>query len=76
VPLQDPDAVARPSKLPPLEGPAGDSVSDGAEGDRRGKHRFRIRRLLADARRSQAVLDFPSTTNVGRRVPAPTEEDT
>jgi len=38
----------------------------------RRKHRFAIRDLLADKRCSQAVLDFLSTTEVGRLVP--TEE--
>ena len=38
-----------------------------------GKNRCKIRDLLADGRRSQAVLDFLSTTDVGRLVPA--EED-
>jgi len=33
----------------------------------RGKDRYTIRGLLADARCSQAVLDFLSTTGVGRR---------
>ena len=36
----------------------------------RGKSQFTIRDLLADGRCSQAVLDFLSTTDVGRRVPA------
>jgi len=40
----------------------------------RGKSRFKIWGLLADERCSQAVLDFLSTTDVGRLVPA--EEDT
>ena len=39
----------------------------------RGKDRWKIRDLLADERCGQAVLDFLSTTDVGRRVPA--EED-
>jgi hypothetical protein len=33
-------------------------------------------KALADERCSRAVLDFLSTTDVGRRVPAPAEEDT
>jgi hypothetical protein len=41
----------------------------------RGKERFKVRDLLADPRCSRAVLDFLSTTDVGRRVPAPAEED-
>ena len=39
----------------------------------RGKERFTIWDLLADGRCSQTVLDFLSTTDVGRLVPA--EED-
>jgi len=41
----------------------------------RGKRRFAIRDLLADDRCSKAVLDFLSTTEVGRLVPPPAEED-
>ena len=41
----------------------------------RGKSRWKIRDLLADERCSRAVLDFLSTTDVGRLVPAPVEED-
>jgi len=36
----------------------------------RWKDRWKIRDLLADERRRRAVLDFLSTTDVGRRVPA------
>ena len=39
----------------------------------REKSRFKIRDLPADRMCSQVVLDFLSTTDVGRRVPA--EED-
>ena len=39
----------------------------------RWKDRWKIRDLLADERCGRAVLDFLSTTDVGRRVPA--EED-
>jgi len=35
-----------------------------------GKSRFKIRDLLDNERCSQAVLDFLSTTEVGRLVPA------
>jgi hypothetical protein len=41
----------------------------------RGKRRWKVRDLLADERCSRAVLDFLATTEVGRRVPAPAEED-
>jgi len=37
---------------------------------RRGKSRFTIRDLLADGSCSQAILDFLSTTDVGRQVSA------
>jgi len=43
------------------------------KGSVRGKSQFTIRDLLTDVRCSQAVLDFLSTTDVGRLVP--TEED-
>jgi len=36
--------------------------------------RWKIRILLADARRSRAVVDFLSSTDVGRRVPAEEED--
>jgi hypothetical protein len=36
----------------------------------RWKSRWKIRDLLAGGRCSQAILDFLSTTDVGRRVPA------
>jgi ribonuclease HI len=41
----------------------------------RWKSRWRVRDLLADERCSRAVLDFLSTTDVGRLAPAPAEED-
>jgi hypothetical protein len=41
----------------------------------RWKSRWKVRDLLADERCSRAVLDFLSTTDVGRLVPAPVEED-
>jgi hypothetical protein len=41
----------------------------------KGKNRWKVRDLLADERCSRAVLDFLATTDVGRRVPAPAEED-
>jgi hypothetical protein len=41
----------------------------------RWKSRWKIKDLLADERRSRAVLDFLSTTDVGRRVPSPAGED-
>jgi hypothetical protein len=41
----------------------------------RGKDRFTIRDLLADTRCYQPVLDFLSSTDVGRRVPPPAEDD-
>jgi hypothetical protein len=41
----------------------------------KGKNRWKVRDLLADERCRRAVLDFLATTDVGRRVPAPVEED-
>ena len=41
----------------------------------RWKDRWKVRDLLADGRCSRAVLDFPSSTDVGRRVPAEAEDD-
>jgi hypothetical protein len=41
----------------------------------RWKSRWKVRDLLADERCTRAVLDFLSTTDVGRLVPAPAEED-
>jgi len=41
----------------------------------RGKDWFKIRVLITDKGRSQAVLDFLSTTGVGRLVPVPAGED-
>jgi len=40
----------------------------------RWKDRWKVRDLLADGRCSRAVLDFLSSTDVGRRVP-PEEDD-
>jgi hypothetical protein len=41
----------------------------------RGKRHWKVRDLLADERCSRVVLNFLATTDVGRRVPAPAEED-
>jgi hypothetical protein len=41
----------------------------------RWKSRWKVRDLLADARCSRMVLDILSTTDVGRLLPAPAEED-
>jgi hypothetical protein len=40
----------------------------------RWKSHWKVRDLLADERCSRAVLDFLSTTDVGRPVPAPGED--
>jgi len=45
-------------------------------GGREGKDRFKIRDLFADERCSRAILDFLATTDVGRRIPDPAEENT
>jgi hypothetical protein len=41
----------------------------------RGKDRFKVWDLLADTRCNQPVLDFLATTDVGRRVLPPIEND-
>jgi len=41
----------------------------------RWKDRWKVRDLLADGRCSRAVLDYLSSTDVGRRVPAEAEDD-
>jgi len=41
----------------------------------RGESRFTIREVLGDTRCNQSSLPFRSTTDVGRLVPAPAEED-
>jgi ribonuclease HI len=41
----------------------------------RGKRRWKVRELLADERCSRAVLDFLATTDVGRRVLAPADDE-
>ena len=41
----------------------------------RGKDRWKVRDLLADGRCSRAVLDFLSTTDVGKRVPGEEVDD-
>jgi hypothetical protein len=41
----------------------------------RWKSRWKVRDLLADEICNRAVLDFLSTTDVGRLAPAPDEED-
>jgi len=41
----------------------------------RWKDRWKVQDLLADGRCSRAVLDFLSTTDVGRRVPGVEEDD-
>ena len=50
-----------------MEAPAGETV--------RGKDRFKNRDLFADERCSQAILDSPAITDVGRRIPGAAEED-
>ena len=56
-----------------MEAAAEDPVGGGEEGDREVEGPVEVRDLLADGRCSQAVLDFLSTADVGRRVLA--EED-
>ena len=50
-------------------------MGGGTEGDGRWRSRWKIRDLLADRRCSQAVLDFLTSTEVGKILPAVVEED-
>jgi hypothetical protein len=76
VPVRDPDTRARPQKLPALEGPAEEPVGGGPEGDREGgRIGSRSGTSSPTERCSQAILDFLSTTDVGRGlVPVPAGE--
>ena len=56
-----------------MEAAAADPVGGGEEGDWNG--RWKVRDLLADGRCNRAVLDFLSSTEAGRRVPAEGEDD-
>jgi hypothetical protein len=58
-----------------VEGPTEDFVAEVKKETGRWKSRWKVRDLLVDERCSRAVLDFLSTTDVGRLVPAPVEED-
>jgi hypothetical protein len=51
-----------------VEAAAENSVGGGAETDRKGKNRFKIRDLFADERCTRSILDFLRTTEVGRRI--------
>ena len=69
VPEPHTDEGPPPQGVFEVEGTAEDLVDGGEEGDREVESRWKIRDLLADERCSQAVLDFLSTTDVGRLVP-------
>jgi hypothetical protein len=74
MPVHDTHAGTRLQKLPPLKGPAQDSVGGGAEGDREGKDQFEIRdlsRMRGAARRYWTS----SSPRKGRLVPPPAEEE-
>jgi hypothetical protein len=75
VPVQDPGAGGCLQELPPFEGPAEDPVVEGAEGEwkRKGSvHDPGPPRRCEVQPGSSGLL---STTDMGRRVPAPAEED-
>jgi len=74
VPVPDSDSGAPLQGVSRVEGPTEDPVGGGAGETGKLRGRWKIRDLLADGRCSQAVLDFLSATDMGRRVPA--EEDT
>jgi hypothetical protein len=74
VQLQDSDPGASLSVLPSLEAQQEDLWAEVRRETGRGKDRFKIRDLFADERHSQAILNFLSTTDVGRLAPSPAEE--
>jgi hypothetical protein len=76
VPVQDPDARACLQKLPWVEDTGKILWAEVRKESGRGKGWFKIRDHFVNTRCSQPVLDFLSTTDVGRRVPPPAEDDT
>ena len=74
VPLLEPDPGSSLQGVAGVEGAAEDTVGGGAEGDWEVEGSVEDQRSPRRGRCSQAVLDFLSTTDVGRRMPA--EEDT
>jgi hypothetical protein len=75
VPVPDADAGARSQNCPRWKPQQTILWAEVRKESGRGKDQFKIRDLLADARCSQSVLDFLSTTDVGRRVSPPAEDD-
>jgi hypothetical protein len=75
VPVQDIDAGARLQNCPERKTQQKILWAEVRKETGRGKDRLKIRDLFADTRRSQPVLDFLSTTDVGRWVPPPPEDD-
>jgi hypothetical protein len=73
VPVPGPDPGAPLEGVPRVEAAAGGSVGAGEKVDWGWEDRWKIRDLLAAGRCSRAVLDFRSSTDVGRRMSA--EED-
>jgi len=57
-----------------VEATAEDPVGGVKKETGRWKDRWKVRDLLADGRCSRAVLDFLSSTDVGRRVPPEAED--
>jgi len=75
VPVPNADPGPPLQEVPRVEAAAGNPVGGGEEGDGRWKDRWKVRDLLADGRCSRAVLDFLSSTDMGRRAPAEAEGD-
>jgi hypothetical protein len=68
------DAMPPRQAVRRMEGTADDALGRGQKGNLDVEEPL-VRDLLADERCSRAVLDFLSTSNGGRRVPGPAEED-
>jgi hypothetical protein len=81
VPIQHPDPRTPFQELPSVAMPAGNPLDSrlrrdqAAPGPTRGRNRTKIAQLLADEWRSQAVLIFFATTDVGRTSGPPVAEE-
>ena len=75
VPVPDPDPRAPLQGVYQVEGPTEDPVGGGADQETgRWKDRWKVWGPMADERCGRAVLDFLSTTDMERGVPAEEED--
>jgi hypothetical protein len=75
VPIPNANEGTLPQGVPGVERAAEDLVGGGQKGDGAREEPLEGPDLLADERCSRAVLDYLATTDVGRLVPTPVEED-